>query len=201
MVPVFLSLFFLAIFHLCFWPLSEQLASPPPFSSIHWVTSHPCSWLTAQSRKMNESPLGVCRGSSTPPIIFSPFTFSLSLLSLAYARYLTAYALYRAATEECNSGLQTSLCFINMLIGRGSVSACVWINGYALQWFRPGSQKEASVQGCLRTQHNRAFQPSHSRMRERVCVHVSISEKGKERNIQPPAAESGGGKHGDLLPV
>lgn len=36
---------------------------------------------------------------------------------------------------------------------------------------------------------------------ERVYVCVSITEKGKERDIQHPAAESSGGKHHDLLPV
>lgn len=197
MVPVFLSLFFLAIFHLCFCALSEQLASPPPFSSIPILALD----LLLKAEKWMSLPWEFVE---EPALL--PLSSLLSLsVSLSWAwRMLGNWQLthfYRAATEECNSGLQTSLCLINMLIGRGSVSACVWINGYALQWFRPGSQKEASVQGCLRTQHNRAFQPSHSRMRERVCVQVSISEKGKERNIQPPAAESGGGKHGDLLPV
>lgn len=70
---------------------------------------------------------------------------------------------------------------------------CARINGYALLWFRPGSQKEASVQGCLRT-HNTTEHFNHH-------TAGALVRRGEERDIQHPAAESRGGKHGDLLPV
>lgn len=153
--------------------LSRSSSHLPPLFT-HWI---PPVHLTSCSEQTNEwlSPGSQERREHSSHYLCSFHFHSLSLVCLEYVSYLTAYTLHWAptATEEWSA---PSLCLINMLMVRGSVCACVrthWINGGALLWFRPGSQKEASVQGCLRT-HNTTEHFNHHTAGgwESVCVCV-----------------------------
>lgn len=184
----------------CFFGLSSSSASvsrasAPPSFTIHSVTP---PQLASCLKQTNEwvTPGRQMRGYSSH-YLFVPFTFTFLSTVLSGVRYLTAYAHSAEFTLlRVQQKSAMSLCLINMLMVRGRV--CVhthWINGNALLWFRPGSQKEASVQGCFRTHKTTEHFNHHTaRGQEWMCVCKWILLRGgKERDIQHPAAKKKGG--------
>lgn len=97
---------------------SRLLHRPPLFTQ--WIPSFAHDFLLKADKWVSHPWESVEEG-GTPPIIFSPFTLSLSLLCLEYAWYLDSLHTLLSCHWRVQQWSATGLSLINMLMVRESV--------------------------------------------------------------------------------